>query len=65
MVIIDFLSSCHTIKVKGQQVPVVNLQEKEGELGSWKQFKLERLALFHQISLYTALESIQLFIATG
>lgn len=42
MVIIDLLCPCHTVKVKGQQVSVVNLQDKEGELGSWKEFKLQR-----------------------
>ena len=51
VVIIDFLCPRHTIKVEGQQVSVVNLQERDGELGSWKQFKLQRLVLFHQTSL--------------
>lgn len=32
VVIIDFLSPCHTIKVKGQQVSVVNLQGKIGRI---------------------------------
>lgn len=51
VVIIDFLCPCHTVKVEGQQVSVVNLQDRDGELGRWKKFKFKRVASFHQTPL--------------
>lgn len=36
VVIIDFLCSRHAIEVEGQQVSIVNLEEGDRELGSWK-----------------------------
>lgn len=38
VVVVDLLCSCHTIEVEGQQVSVVDLQERDKELGSWKLF---------------------------